>query len=112
MVQKVLLISDEIQNAISLHSDGVNGNRSAVQKAFDMFKSLYEKEPNNAEIAAYYGSATALMGRDEANLTKRMKYALSGLKLLDSVVEKSPDVTTTSFSSWKCLLSLARNVLS
>ena len=24
--------SDEIQNAISLHSDGVNGNKSAVQK--------------------------------------------------------------------------------
>ena len=34
-------ISDEIQNAISLHSDGVNGNKSAVQNAFDMFKSLY-----------------------------------------------------------------------
>ena len=56
-----------------------------------MFKSLYEKEPNNTEVAAYYGSATALMGRDEANLTKRMKYALSGLKLLDSVIEKSPN---------------------
>ena len=33
--------SDEIQNAISLHSDGVNGNRSAVKNAFDTFKSLY-----------------------------------------------------------------------
>ena len=94
---KSTLISDEIQKAISLHSDGVNGNKSAVQKAFDMFKSLYEKEPNNTEIAAYYGSATALMGRDEANLTKRMKYALSGLKLLDSVVEKSPELPLARF---------------
>ena len=84
-------ISNELQTAISLHSEGVNGNKSAVLKAFDLFKSLYEMEPNNTEIAAYYGSATALMGRDEANLTKRMKYALSGLKLLDSVVEQSPN---------------------
>ncbi len=94
---KSTLNSDEIQTAISLHSDGVNGNKSAVQKAFDMFKSLYEKEPNDTEIAAYYGSATALMGRDETNLTKRMKYALSGLKLLDSVVEKSPNLPLSRF---------------
>ena len=94
---KSTLISDEIQKAISLHSDGVNGNKSAVQKAFDTFKSLYEKEPNHPEIAAYYGSTTALMGRDETNLTKRMKYALSGLKLLDSVVEKSPNLPLARF---------------
>ncbi len=96
-VAKSTLNSNEIQTAISLHSEGVNGNKSAVQKAFDLFKSLHEKEPNNTEIAAYYGSATALMGRDEANLTKRMKYALSGLKLLDSVVEKSPNFSLSRF---------------
>ena len=90
-------ISNELQTAIRLHSEGVNGNKSAVLKAFDLFKSLYEKEPNNTEIAAYYGSATALMGRDETNLTKRMKYALSGLKLLDSVVEQSPNSSLVRF---------------
>lgn len=94
---KSTIDSHEIQTAIGLHSEGINGNKSAVRKAFDLFKSLHEKEPNNTEIAAYYGSATALMGRDEANITKRMKYALSGLKILDSVVEKSPNLKLARF---------------
>ena len=96
-VSNKTLNSDEVQIAINHHSEGVNGNKSAVRKAFDLFKSLHEKEPNHTEIAAYYGSATALMGRDESNVTKRMKYALSGLKILDSVVEKSPNLTLARF---------------
>ncbi len=84
--------NNDLQEAIVLHDKGVAGDKSAVQKAYDILEKQYEVQRDNERVRAYFGSTKALMGRDEEHPSKRIQYVLSGLKLLDQVVEESPEL--------------------
>lgn len=74
--------------AINLHNLGIDGDKEAVQKAHEILKEIFSKNPEDHLVEAYLGSVTALLGRDHENLNEKFKLALDGLKLLDSAVSK------------------------
>lgn len=77
--------------AVELHSHGINGDKEAVKKACEIFKKLCSQDPQNRLVEAYFGSVTALMGRDAVNPNDRFKLAMKGLKTLDHAVSVEPD---------------------
>ncbi len=80
-------------HALELHSRGVDGDVEAVKECVAAFKKLRNLLPDNNLVEAYFGSATALLGRDEVNPMERMKRANKGLKILDRTVAREPDNT-------------------
>ncbi len=77
--------------ALNLHNRGVDGDVEAVKECVAEFKRLRNLAPDNNLVEAYFGSATALLGRDEPNLMDKMKYANKGLKILDRSVAREKD---------------------
>lgn len=80
-------------HALSLHQRGVDGDAAAVKECVDELGKLRSLVPDNNLIEAYYGSATALLGRDEPNLMEKMNHANKGLKILDKAVAREKDNT-------------------
>lgn len=89
--------SSMLVEAIKEHDAGIKGNKESVKKAHDQFKKLYEQQPNNKEIKAYFGSATSLIARDAHSVTEKMKFALEGLNLLDEVIEVDSNCIVARF---------------
>lgn len=79
--------------AVKLHKQGIEGDKDAVREAHKILEQLREKNPENALVEAYYGSATSLLGRDAVNPMERFNKAIRGLKILDSVVAREPENT-------------------
>lgn len=77
--------------ACSLHKLGIEGDKEAVRRSHDMFRQLYDKDPQNHLFEAYLGSVTTLLGRDAVDPNERTKLALKGLKLLDHAVSAEPE---------------------
>lgn len=77
--------------AIRLHQSGVAGNKKAVKEACELLEKVRGLVPQNNLVEAYYGSATALQGRDAIDPMDRFKKAVKGLKILDGVVSKEPE---------------------
>lgn len=84
-------LADIFTQAVNLHNSGVDGDKEAVKKAYELFKNICTDNPHNRLAEAYLGSTTALLGRDEIEPNKRFKLVLDGLKILDRVVSKEPD---------------------
>lgn len=82
-----------LAHALELHQLGVDGDVEAVKECVAAFKKLRSLLPDNNLVEAYFGSATALLGRDEVNPMDRMKRANKGLKILDRTVAREPDNT-------------------
>ncbi|MBP3950808.1 hypothetical protein [Bacillus suaedae] len=78
----------EFKEAITLHQKGINGDKKAAEKAFKQLKELKLMNHNDPLIEAYYGSASALVARDHANLMEKTNYAKRGMKALDHAVTK------------------------
>ena len=79
--------------AVSLHRLGAEGDREAVVKAHHLLEKVRQLAPENNLVEAYYGSATALLGRDSSNPRERFQKALKGLKILDSAISREPEST-------------------
>jgi len=77
--------------AVKMYYLGIDGDKEAVIKAHELFKKLYKENSNNHLIEAYYGSATALLGRDVIDPTERFKKVLKGNKILDHAVASDPE---------------------
>ena len=91
------------KEAKALHDKGVAGDKSAVKKAYELLKKLNYQNPVNRQVEAYFGSATALMGRDAQNLMDGMKLAKKGLKMLDRAVTMAPeDIAIRSIRGHVC----------
>ncbi|RPF53435.1 hypothetical protein EDC24_1935 [Aquisalibacillus elongatus] len=90
--------SDFIQ-AKRLHDQGVDGNKQAVEDAYQMLKRLQQSNPHDPLIKAYYGSIITLVGRDASNNKERIRVANEGLKVLDQVVQQYPNHTDVRFLS-------------
>lgn len=83
-------IKDLLIQAIEQHRRGVEGDKEAVQRAYELLERARSLEPENLLAEAYYGSTTALIGRDAIDPMERIKKATGGLKILDKVVSKDP----------------------
>lgn len=80
------------KKAIQYHDQGIEGNDQAVKKAYQLIEKVRAQAPENDLIEAYYGSIVALLGRDEeVDPMDRIEYAEKGLKILDRVVDDSPE---------------------
>jgi len=77
--------------AVNLHNRGIDGDKGAVKKAHEMFKKISAANPGDYLAAAYLGSVTTMLGRDEIDPNKRFKLALRGLKLLDQAVAQESE---------------------
>jgi len=80
-----------LAHALDLHNRGVEGDVEAVKECVAEFKKLRSLVPDNNLVEAYFGSATALLGRDEPNPMDKMKNANKGLKILDRAVTRDGD---------------------
>ncbi|MHB1043899.1 MAG: tetratricopeptide repeat protein [Eubacteriales bacterium] len=77
--------------AVKLHDLGIEGDKEAVKKAYNLLKKVRAMAPQNILVEAYYGCANALLGRDAIDPMERFKKAMKGLKILDGAVAKEPD---------------------
>jgi tetratricopeptide (TPR) repeat protein len=80
-----------LTEGVKLHELGIQGDKNAVKKAYDIFKKLNESDPQNLVVEAYLGSVTSLLGRDSVDPNQKLKLALQGLKILDKVISKDPN---------------------
>ena len=65
----------------------VAGDENATNKAFDLFTSLVESNPNNALVLAYQGSMETIKGRDAWMPWRKMGYVDAGLDKIDKAIE-------------------------
>lgn len=87
-----LEINDKIfAEAVKLHNLGVDGDKEAVIKVYKLFEKMYEEDPDNHLVAAYYGSVTTLLGRDAIDPAEKFQKALKGNKILDRAVASDPN---------------------
>ncbi|MHB8917181.1 MAG: tetratricopeptide repeat protein, partial [Desulfocucumaceae bacterium] len=77
--------------AVELHRRGIEGDREAVARAYELLVEARKMAPDNHLVEAYYGSITALLGRDAVDPTVRVNKALKGLKILDKAVLSDPE---------------------
>lgn len=75
---------------VKLHQLGIEGDKNAVKKAYDIFKKINELDPQDLVSEAYLGSLTSLLGRDSIDPNQKLKLALQGLKILDKAILKDP----------------------
>ena len=82
-----------LQEGISLHDRGLNGEKSAAQQALELFAAAVEDYPDDALLKAYHGSSVSLVGRyaDDANVM--FASAIKGMKILDDAVKLAPQET-------------------
>ncbi|KAB8136768.1 hypothetical protein F9U64_09675 [Gracilibacillus oryzae] len=74
-----------------LHKQAVAGMPNAVQDALQFLKEARSSNPDNPILKAYHGSTMLLMARDETKPLDRLRWADSGLKLLDEAVNADSD---------------------
>ncbi|HHW39886.1 MAG TPA: tetratricopeptide repeat protein [Syntrophomonadaceae bacterium] len=77
--------------AVELHRRGIQGDKEAVAKAYELLVKVKELLPDNNLVEAYYGSTVTLLGRDAVDPIERFKKAVRGLKILDGAVSRDPE---------------------
>ncbi len=82
---------ENLVRGIELHDRAVDGDKGATPKAYDLLKAAHLAHPDDPVAEAYFGSATALLGRDAVDPDERLSKALRGLKILDRAVRRAPD---------------------
>jgi len=93
----------EFDELVRNHNLGVDGDKEAVKRAYDLGKKMYEADSNNHLVQAYYGSATALLGRDAIEPGERMKLAMQGVKILDNaILQDSQNIDIRILRAYVC----------
>lgn len=81
---------------LHFHIGNLAKDRKSIKKAVHIFEKVLEKEPDNAEIMAFLGSAYTIKARDfpmkwVANLTPigfmRLYYVKKGINRMDAAIE-------------------------
>ncbi|MBM7572337.1 hypothetical protein [Aquibacillus albus] len=70
---------------------GVDGDKKAVKKAYEIFLKLRDTEPDNALVEANYGSTLALLGRDAVQPLEKADHAQEGLDALNQAISMEPN---------------------
>lgn len=84
-------LEETFAKAVELVELGVEGDKGAVKKAYELFKKMHEADPDNPLIEAYYGNVITLLGRDAFDPMERFKLVIKGLDILDNAVSKEPE---------------------
>ncbi len=79
-------LQKQLEEAVELHKQAVDGDRDASAAAYELLKKLTMKYPQNRLVQAYLGSITSLKGRDVLDMIERSKFAMRGVKLLNQAV--------------------------
>ncbi|MCL6613793.1 MAG: tetratricopeptide repeat protein, partial [Firmicutes bacterium] len=96
--------ANPLARAIELHQRGVEGDREAVKEAHEILAKMMDSPRAGHRVTAYFGSATALLGRDAVDPNERFALAIKGLKLLDQAVAEEPeDPETRTLRAYVCL---------
>jgi tetratricopeptide (TPR) repeat protein len=88
---------------VQLHDQAVNGDQEATRKAYDLLKAAHLAHPGDPVAQAYFGSVTALRGRDAIGQDDRFSLGLRGVKILDQAVAAALDnVTVRTLRGYVC----------
>ncbi len=79
-----------LNEAIMLHNKARDGEEEAAEKAVSALKILLEKEPDNAKVYAYLGSAYSISARDAGSVTDKIRFTNRGLRYLDEAIDMAP----------------------
>ncbi len=93
---------------ISLHNKGVEGNKKAVNQAYEILEKLIESEPNNPVLLVYKGSCLTLKARDAFWPPKKLDFAREGFGLMDKAAEQAPNNLEVRFIRGMCGLSVPK----
>ena len=77
------------EEASALHQRALVGDETAVDRAIEFLESRLAREPDDALLRAYLGSAYTLKARDAAPWRKR-RWVERGIETLDAAVERDP----------------------
>ncbi|MFC4402441.1 hypothetical protein [Gracilibacillus xinjiangensis] len=82
-----------LEQVHSLHKKAVAGNTNAVQDTHQLLEQLRSNYPNQPILDAYHGSTMLLIARDETKPLDKLRWAQTGLELLDEAVNADPHNT-------------------
>jgi hypothetical protein len=80
-----------LEQAISFHNAGRDGDVSATPQAVKILEGIVKDEPKNVLANTYLGSSYALTARDASNVTDKIRFTNRGLRYLDLAVSIAPE---------------------
>lgn len=80
-----------LQEGIALHDRGLDGDKSAAQKALSLFEEMVEEYPDDALLKAYHGSSVSLVARFADDANDAFAGAIKGMKIIDDAVKIAPE---------------------
>lgn len=83
--------SIQFEEAKKLFKKGIDGDKRAVNAAYEKFNKLRAAAPRDALIEAYYGSSLTLLARDAVQPMDKAEKAQNGLDALDRAVSMDPN---------------------
>ena len=83
-------IDKELTEARNIFLKGVDGDKRAVRKATNRFRSLSLSHPNEPVFLAYFGACMTLQGRDLQNNIEKKRVTEEGLAKIDRALEMNP----------------------
>lgn len=86
----------DFQEALKVFHEAQAGDKSAVERAADMFEDLLKKDPGHPALIAYQGAATSIKGRTTMLPWKKIGFTEDGLALMDKALASlRPEHDTT-----------------
>jgi len=83
-------VGSELTEARNVFLQGVDGDKRAVRKATNRFRSLSLSHPNEPVFLAYFGACLTLQGRDLQNNIEKKRVTDEGLAKIDRALEMNP----------------------
>jgi len=81
----------DLSAARTVFLQGVDGDKHAVRKATQRFKSLNHRNPQEPVLLAYLGACMTLQGRDAANNLDKRRLTEDGLGKIDRALAMQAD---------------------
>lgn len=82
---------DELKKGIALHALARDGDKQATQEAYEFFKRLNDRYPNDDLVAVYYADCLSMTGRDAADSSRQFANDTEAIRLMDKAVDRRPD---------------------
>lgn len=80
-----------LREGIRLHDLAVQGNKSAVPKAYELLEQAYQLDSNDPVARAYWGSAIALSVKDSGDTSAMFGKVIQGMIHLNTAAKLAPD---------------------
>lgn len=80
-----------MDEGLKFYELAVKGSRQDLKKAFDFFEALYNEDPSDPDITAYYADCLSLMSRDSTDTNTLFGNAIKSIKLFDEAINADPE---------------------